>query len=112
MPFSWVTANFICHIVSLLHQAILGATCYELFLYLEINRSQIMTPACRAFSKLPNKTLSWWGGRLNIQDLRKQKKLELPQTAKSLDNAKVVGKKNTGSKQIHSTENYQEPARM
>lgn len=60
--------------------------------------SQIMTSTCTDFSKFHNTTLSWWGGTLNIQQSRKQKKLELPQTAVSLDNAKVVDKKNTDSK--------------
>lgn len=57
----------------------------------------------------PNTTLSWWGGTVNTQELRKQKKLELSETAVSLYNAKVVGKKNTCSKQIHYAENYKEP---
>lgn len=62
-----------------------------------------MTAACRDFSKLPNTTLSGWGETLKIKKLSKQKKLELPQTAVSTENAKVVGKKSTGSKQIHYT---------
>lgn len=62
-----------------------------------------MTSTCEDSSKLTNTTLSWWGGTLDIQESRKQKKLELPQTAVSLSNAKVssVGKKNSGSKQIN-----------
>lgn len=67
-------------------------------LYLETNTAQIMTSTCRDLSEFRNTTLSWWGGTLNIQESRKQKKLELPQTAVSLGNAKVVDKKNTDSK--------------
>jgi len=58
-------------------------------LYLETNGSQVMTSTCQDSSKLTNTTLSWWGRTLDIQESRKQKKLELSQTAVSLDNAKV-----------------------
>lgn len=61
-----------------------------------------MTSTCEVSSKTTDTTLSLWGGTLDIQESRKQKKLELPQTAVSLD-AKVLtgGKKNSGSKQIN-----------
>lgn len=106
MPFSWETANFIRHIIiSLPQQAILPKVQFvmKFSLYLETNGSQIMTSTCEDSSKLTDATLPWWGGTLDIQDSRKQKELELPQTAVSLDNAKVstVGRKNSGSKEIN-----------
>lgn len=80
-----------------------SAICYEIFLVPGNHRSQIMTSTCEDSSKITDTTLSVWGGTLDIQESRKQKKLELPQRAVSLDNAKVLtgGKKNSGSKQIN-----------